>query len=64
MAKESDPVLEELTAIKKLLVLMLARGGLTQAQIAGALGIDRTGVGRMFPKGTLSSISKGGLFDE
>jgi hypothetical protein len=50
----------ELVAIKKLLILALADSGMKHSKIAGALGIDRTGVGRLFPKGTLAaSKSKG-----
>lgn len=53
-------IVKELVAIKKLLVLALANSGMTQSQIAAALDMDRTNVGRMFPKGALSgSKSKG-----
>jgi DNA-binding transcriptional regulator LsrR (DeoR family) len=58
MAAEQGTVIKELTAIKKLLVLALANSGMTQGQIAAALDMDRTGVGRMFPKGTLSGSKK------
>jgi len=61
MTNNESDIAQELLAIKKLLILALANSGLTQSQIAAALGIDRTGVGRMFPKGTLSGLkSKGG----
>jgi DNA-binding transcriptional regulator LsrR (DeoR family) len=56
MVSSSSEVVKELTAIKKLLVLALANSGMTQSQIAAALEIDRTGVGRMFPKGTLTNL--------
>ena len=46
MVSNQSDVLKELIAIKKLLVLALANSGLTQNQIAAALGVDRTGVGR------------------
>tara|TARA_R100000049_G_C1909546_1_gene57238 strand:- start:120 stop:311 length:192 start_codon:yes stop_codon:yes gene_type:complete len=59
MASESDAVARELSAIKRLLVLMLVRDGFTQAQVGAALGVDRTSVSRMFPKGMLSSLAKG-----
>jgi DNA-binding transcriptional regulator LsrR (DeoR family) len=58
--KESDPILRELSAIKKLLILALLKDGFTQSQVAAALEIDRTGVGRMFPTGTLTGLSKRG----
>jgi DNA-binding transcriptional regulator LsrR (DeoR family) len=38
---------------------MLVRDGFTQAQVGAALGVDRTSVSRMFPKGMLSSLAKG-----
>lgn len=60
VANEADPVLRELVAIKKLLVLDLLSRGLTQAQVAAAFGLDRTGVGRMFPPGALASLTKKG----
>jgi|GEM_PF-2153583 len=48
--------LEELTTIRKLLVLALLRSGMTQADLGAALGMHRTQVGRMFPKGALAEI--------
>ena len=56
MATEQVDVVKELIAIKKLLVLALANSGMAQGQIAAALDLDRTGVGRMFPKGTFNSL--------
>ena len=65
MAAEQIDVGKELVAIKKLLILALANAGMKQGRIATALGIDRTGVGRMFPKGTFSEIkAKGGADEE
>lgn len=58
MTKEIDPTLSELISIRKLLVLGLLRSGLTQKQVAAALGLDRSQISRMFPKGTLSDIGK------
>ncbi len=58
MAKESEETLKELVAIRKLLVLALLNSGLTQAQVAGAIGIDRSLVSRMFPKGTLNALGR------
>lgn len=56
MRREMDQRLNELIAIKKLLVLALLKSGLTQAQVAGALEIDRSQISRMFPKGTLTGL--------
>lgn len=46
-----DTIGEELTAIKRLLVFTLLWQGATQEQVASALGVDRSQVSRMFPKG-------------
>lgn len=45
----SDPVLAELVAIKKLLVFQLLAAGATQKEIGGVIGLDHTRVSRMFP---------------
>lgn len=64
MASDHIDIGKELVAIKKLLVLALADSGMKHSKIAGALGIDRTGIGRLFPKGTLAvAKSKGGNDD-
>lgn len=60
MAQNDQQILKELVAIKKLLILALAKSGMTQSQIASALDVDRTNVSRMFPKGTLASVSSKG----
>jgi len=59
METDDSQTIKELVAIKKLLILSLANSGLTQSQIAAALDVDRTSVGRMFPKGTLAALNKG-----
>ncbi len=64
MTTEMDPTLKELIAIRKLLVLGLLRSGLTQAQVAGALDVDRSVISRMFPKGTLTAIAAKEKADE
>lgn len=46
-----DQVLGELIAIKKLIVLALIDGGMSQEQVSVALGIDRSQVSRLFPGG-------------
>lgn len=64
MPSEDTQLLKELIAIKKLLIIALANSGLTQTQISAALDVDRTSVGRMFPKGTLAGVkTKGGKDD-
>jgi DNA-binding transcriptional regulator LsrR (DeoR family) len=60
MASEQIDIGRELVVIKKLLILALINSGMTQNQVASALGIDRTGVGRMFPKGALNGIAAKG----
>jgi DNA-binding transcriptional regulator LsrR (DeoR family) len=53
-----DENLEELQTIRKLMILALLRTGMTQSEIGAALGVHRTQIGRMFPKGALSKIAK------
>ena len=57
MAQDSAE-LEELVTIRKLLVLALLRSGMTQAELGAALGVHRTQIGRMFPKGALADVGK------
>jgi predicted transcriptional regulator len=45
-----DPILAELEAIKRLLMLGLLAQGQTQAGIARAIGVTQGTVSRMFPK--------------
>ncbi len=47
----SGPILAELIAIKRLLVFALMKNGASQNDIAPALGLDRSQISRMFPKG-------------
>lgn len=54
----TDQAIKELVAIRKLLVLSLLNAGLSQNQVAAALDLDRSGISRMFRKGTLSGIGK------
>ena len=46
-----DPKLEELIAIKKLLVFALIRNGTRQDQIAAVLNTSQGSISRMFGKG-------------
>jgi predicted transcriptional regulator len=47
----TDPVLVELMAIKRLIVFALLRSGVSQEQVARALGTSQPQVSRMFPDG-------------
>ncbi len=47
----ADPILDELVAIKKLLVYGLLKNGMSQQDVAAALGKDQSAVSRMFGKG-------------
>ena len=57
MSKDGSE-LEELATIRKLLVLALLRSGMTQTELGAALGVHRTQIGRMFPKGALAEVGK------
>jgi len=45
----ADPVIKELDAIKRLLILSLIKAGTSQGEIAMALHTDQANVSRMFP---------------
>ena len=47
--QESNPVADELDAIKRLLVLQLITSGIQATHIASALGVDRSVVSRLVP---------------
>ena len=55
----SDPVVAELTAIKRLLILDLLRSGLKQRQIAAALGVHESVLSRELPKGIGRALKNG-----
>lgn len=57
MSKDSSELVE-LSTIRKLLVLALLRSGMTQTELGAALGVHRTQIGRMFPKGALAEVGK------
>lgn len=48
---ETSAMLEELVAIKRLLILALLRDGLTQAEVGAAIGVSQSAISRMFPGG-------------
>ena len=56
--KSTDPILDELVLIKKLLVLKLLTEGLTQSQIATVLGVDQSVISRMVPSRIIKSSRK------
>jgi DNA-binding transcriptional regulator LsrR (DeoR family) len=60
VAKEKDDLLDEMRAVKMLLILQLLRQGVKQSQIAATLGVSEATMSRMLPKGTSKSVSKGG----
>jgi predicted transcriptional regulator len=46
---ELDPIVVELNAVKRLLVLLLIKAGTKQGEIAMALGVAQSSVSGMFP---------------
>lgn len=48
---EIDPVQKELSDIKRLMIFTLLRDGVSQGEVAAALGISQATVSRMFPGG-------------
>lgn len=48
-------ILDELEALKKLMVLNMLEKGYSQSQIALTLGVGQATVSRMFPAGVLKS---------
>lgn len=46
--KTADPVLSELTAIKRLLAFALIRSGASQADVGKALGVAQSTVSKMW----------------
>ncbi len=45
----TDPIVRELDAVKRLLMLQLANSGVKPSQIAIALGVDKSVVSRTLP---------------
>jgi DNA invertase Pin-like site-specific DNA recombinase len=58
--KKSDdnPLVRELDAIKRLLAVFLLKSGASHADVAKALGVDRTVVARMFPARQIRPFKK------
>lgn len=55
-AETPDPVLAELTAIKRLMVMTLLRTGASQTEVAAALGVGQSYVSGMFPNDVMKSL--------
>ena len=47
--QKDDPVVDELVAIKRLLVLQLITSGVQATSIASALGVNKSSVSRLVP---------------
>jgi hypothetical protein len=58
MPVDENAILDELIAIKRLLIFALIKGGATQSQIAVALGTSQSSISKMFPKG-ISTVADG-----
>lgn len=58
MSASSEDQLKELVTIRKLLIVGLVRSGMSQSQIAAALGVHQTTIGRMFPAGAFAEPKK------
>lgn len=53
-----DDVYEELRIHNRLMILSLVQRGITQSDIAGAIGKANSVVSEMFPKGMLKRIAR------
>ena len=51
-----DPVLSEVIAIKRLMVLALLRTGASQTEVGAALGVGQSHVSGMFPNAVMKSL--------
>lgn len=57
-AKQAAELVEELRAVKKLLMLQLLIADVPQKQIASMLGVSEATMSRMIPKGAVQKKSK------
>jgi predicted transcriptional regulator len=57
---KGDPVVDELGAIKRLLVLQLITSGLQAKDIAATLGVDQSVVSRLVPTRKVKKRRRGG----
>jgi IS30 family transposase len=51
-------IAEDMSAVKRLLILDLAKQGVSLTKIAAALGVHKSTVARMFPSGTVDAVVK------
>ncbi len=58
MEPQTNEVLEELRAVKMLLILNALAQGCQQKHVAAALGVSDATLSRMFPKGFAKEIAK------
>lgn len=58
MEANKDAVLEELRAVKMMLILNALVQGCQQKHVAAALGVSDATLSRMFPKGFAKEIAK------
>lgn len=56
---QTDPMLQELAAIKQLLIVGLIRDGVKQRHIAAALGVHESQISRSLPKGFATAMKNG-----
>lgn len=58
MELQTNEVLEELRAVKMMLILNALAQGCQQKHVAAALGVSDSTLSRMFPKGFAKEIAK------
>ena len=58
MKDDQDKLYREMKDVKTLLILQLLRMGVTQSQIASALGISKAKMSGMLPKGLGMALRK------
>lgn len=58
MASSPDELLQEMQAVKKLLMLQVLASGYQQQHLAKLLGVSEATLSRMLPKGSTKKASK------
>lgn len=56
--KQTDELIAEMRAVKKLLILQLLKAEVPQKQIASMLEVSEATMSRMIPRGTLAKKSR------
>ncbi|MDB2438558.1 helix-turn-helix domain-containing protein [Hellea sp.] len=51
-------IADDMSAVKKLMILDLAKQGVSLTKIAAALDVHKSTVARMFPSGTVDAVVK------